>query len=78
MTKSKKIFKLIIILIGVLYATVTFATQQKTLNQYSKNCEELSEQIQEQEEYKQELSKKKDDKIKTKKIIKLPIFNPSI
>ena len=61
MRKSKKIIKLIIILIAIIYAIVTFANQQKTLNQYAKNCENLSVQIEEEKEHKEELSKKKDD-----------------
>ena len=61
MRKSKKIIKLIIIFIAITYAIVTFANQQKTLNQYAKSCENLSEQIEEQKEYKEELSKKKED-----------------
>ena len=35
--------------------------QQKALNQYSKNEQELAEQIQQQEDIKQELAEKKDD-----------------
>lgn len=61
MRKSKKIIKMIIILVAIIYAIVTFANQQKTLNQYAKNCEDLSSQIEEQKEYKEELSKKKED-----------------
>ena len=61
MRKSKKIIKLIIILIGIVYAIVTFINQQKTLNQYAKNCQDLSKQIEDQKEYKEELSKKKQD-----------------
>ena len=61
MRKSKKIIKMIIILVAIIYAIVTFANQQKTLNQYAKNCENLSSQIEEQKEYKEELSKKKED-----------------
>lgn len=52
---------MIIILVAIIYAIVTFANQQKTLNQYAKNCENLSSQIEEQKEYKEELSKKKED-----------------
>lgn len=61
MRKSKKIIKLVIIFAAITYAIVTFANQQKTLNQYAKNCENLSAQIEEQKEYKEELSKKKED-----------------
>ena len=61
MRKSKQIIKLIIIFVAMIYAIITFANQQKTLNQYAKNCEDLSSQIEEQKEYKEQLSKKKED-----------------
>ena len=57
----KKIYKKIIIAIFLIYFVVTLISQQKTLNQYTKNISELSDQIQEQKEYKEELAKKQED-----------------
>ena len=57
----KKIYKKIIIAIFLIYFVVTLISQQKTLNQYSKNIDELSGKIADQKEYKEELAKKKDD-----------------
>ena len=61
MKNKKGILKWIFIGIVLLYAIFTFASQQKTLNQYAKNSEEIELQIKEQKEYQQELAKKKED-----------------
>ncbi len=61
MKKNKKIINFIIIVCAAIYALITFINQQKILNQYAKNCEDLSVQIEEQKEYNEELSKKKQD-----------------
>ena len=61
MKKNKKIYKKLIILGVTIYTVVTLVNQQKTLNQYTKNISELSDQIQEQKEYKEELAKKQED-----------------
>ena len=57
----KKIYKkLIVLLIGV-YTIFTIINQQKTLNQYSKQTEDLNQQIAEETENKEELAKQKDN-----------------
>ena len=61
MKKSNKIVKIIVILILVIYAILTFINQQKTLNQYSKNYDDLTSQIEKQKEYNEQLSKKKQE-----------------
>ena len=61
MKKNKKIYKKLFILIIAIYVIFTLVNQQKTLNQYSKNIDELSGKIADQKEYKEELAKKKDD-----------------
>ena len=61
MKKTKKIVKFTIIFIIAVYIILTFSNQQRTLNQYSKNYEELTSQIEEQKEYNEQLSKKKED-----------------
>ena len=61
MRKNKKLYKRLFIGIIDIYVVFTLANQQKTLNQYTKNISELSDQIQEQKEYKEELAKKQED-----------------
>ncbi len=61
MMKNKKIYKRLLIFAVAIYVIFTLINQQKALNQYSKNSEELSTQIEEEKQYNQELSKKKDD-----------------
>ena len=61
MMKNKKIYKRLLIFAVAIYVIFTLINQQKALNQYSKNSEELSAQIEEEKQYNQELSKKKDD-----------------
>ena len=61
MKKFKKIAKIIILIILIIYVGLTFINQRKTLNQYSKNYEDLTSQIEKQKEYNEQLSKKKQD-----------------
>ena len=61
MKKFKNIAKIIILIILIIYVGLTFINQQKTLNQYSKNYEDLTSQIEKQKEYNEQLSKKKQD-----------------
>ena len=61
MRKNRNIYKKILILIIAIYAIFTLVNQQKTLNQYSKNSEELTEQINEQKAYNEELAKQKEN-----------------
>lgn len=61
MIKNKKIYKRLLILGVAIYVIFTLANQQKTLNQYANTSKELSSQIEEQKEYKEELAKRKDD-----------------
>ena len=59
--KKNKLLKRILILIIAVYAVFTLVNQQKTLNEYGKNSEELNTQIAEAEEKKEELTKQKDN-----------------
>ena len=59
--KKNKIYKKILILVIGIYVIFTLINQQKTLNQYSKNSQELSQKIEEEKETKEELAKKKED-----------------
>lgn len=61
MKKNKKLCKNLLTICLIIYASFTLINQQKTLNQYEKNREEIATQIQEQQEYKEELAKKKED-----------------
>lgn len=61
MRKNKKLYKKLLILLVAIYTIFTLVNQQKTLNQYTKNSEELSSQIEEAKEYKEELAKKQED-----------------
>lgn len=45
----------------MVYATFTLVKQQQTLNQYEQDRQDLSTQIEEQKEYKEELAKRKED-----------------
>ena len=59
--KKKKLLKKLIILLIAIYFIFTLVNQQKTLNQYSKNSEELNTKIADAEEEKEELTKQKDN-----------------
>ena len=59
--KKKRLFKRLFILVIAIYVIFTLVNQQKTLNQYSRNSEELNTQIAEAEEEKEELTKQKDN-----------------
>ena len=61
MKKNKKIYKIILILIIGTYAVFTLINQQKMLNQYTSNAEDLAKKIQEEQETKEELAQKKDN-----------------
>jgi len=61
MKKNNKIYKKLLILGIGIYVVFTLVNQQKTLNQNNKDNIELSSKIEEEKEYKEELTKKKDD-----------------
>ena len=61
MKKNKKILRNILIIIVAIYVIFVFVNQQKTLNEYSKNSEELTEQIATEKPNNEELNQKKED-----------------
>ncbi len=61
MRKSKNLYRIILIILIVFYVVFTLVNQQKTLNEYSKDSEELSQKIEDEKTEKEELAKKKDD-----------------
>ena len=60
MNKSKKLYKKLLFIIIGLYVVLTLINQQGTLNQYSKETQELSAQVQEEKEYGEELAAEKE------------------
>lgn len=60
MKKNKKLLKKLLILCVIIYASITLINQQKTLNQYEKNKQDVLAQIESQQETKEELAKKKE------------------
>ncbi len=57
----KKIYKKLIILAIAAYTVFTIINQQKTLNQYSKQTDELNQEIAEETQTKEELAKEKEN-----------------
>lgn len=57
MNKRKKLYKKLLLIVVSFYVVLTLVNQQKTLNQYSKENEKLALELQEEQEYKEQLSK---------------------
>ncbi len=57
---KKFLITFLFIIVGA-YLVYTIVNQQNALDQYSKNKEDLNAQIQEQNEYKEQLTAKKDN-----------------
>lgn len=61
MKKSKKIYRKLLVLGIAIYVIFILMNQQKTLNQYAKNSEDLKVKISEQEQYQKELQEQKEN-----------------
>ena len=61
MKKSKKILRNLFIIAIIIYIIFVLINQQKTLNEYSKNAEELSEEIASEQETNDKLNEQKDN-----------------
>ena len=61
MKKNKKILRNLLIIGIVVYIAFVFIDQQKTLNEYSKNTEELNQQIASEKTTNEELNQQKDN-----------------
>lgn len=61
MKKTRKILRNLIFVIIAIYMIFVLVNQQKTLNRYSKNAEELQQQIATEEANKEELLQKQED-----------------
>ena len=59
--KKHKIYSKLLVMIVAIYVIFTLASQQKTLNQYKNDSDELTSQIEKEKEYKEELAEKKDN-----------------
>ena len=59
--KKKKLYKKLLVLAVILYASFTLINQQKVINQYSKNSDDLSSQIEEEKSTNQKLLAQKED-----------------
>lgn len=57
----KKLYKRLLILAVILYASFTLINQQKVLNQYNKNNKELSSQIEEEKNNNQKFLAEKEN-----------------
>ena len=61
MKKNKKILRNLLIIGIIIYVAFVFIDQQKTLNEYSKNTEELNQQIASEEATNEDLKQQKDN-----------------
>ena len=61
MKKNKKILRNLLIIAIIIYIAFVFINQQKTLNQYSRNTEELNQQIASEKSTNEELNQQKDN-----------------
>ena len=61
MKKNKKILRNVFIIAVIIYIVFVFINQQKTLNEYSQNTEDLTQQIASEEEKNEDLNQQKDN-----------------
>ena len=61
MKKSKKILRNLLIIAIAIYVIYIFINQQKTLNEYSKNTEELNQQIASEKQKNEDLNQQKEN-----------------
>lgn len=61
MNKNRKLYKKLLIIGIVIYVALTLINQQRTLNQYAKDVQHLQAELKEEQEYKEQLSKEKEE-----------------
>lgn len=61
MKRTRKLLLNLVFVLIAIYAVFRILNQQQALDQYHKQQEQLASQINEQNEYKEELNKKKDN-----------------
>ena len=59
--KKHKTLKRLFVLVIAIFLSFIFVDQQKTLNEYSQNSDELNAQIEKEKDYQDELAKQKED-----------------
>ncbi|MBR0350763.1 MAG: septum formation initiator family protein [Clostridia bacterium] len=61
MNKNKKIYKRLLIILIACYVLFTLINQQSTINQYTDDSKKLAVQLEEAQEYKEQLAKEKEE-----------------
>lgn len=61
MNKTKKLYKKLLIIVIAIYVIFTLINQQRALNEYTKDSKQLAKELQEEQEYKEELVSKKEE-----------------
>ena len=61
MNKTKKIYKKLLIIAIAIYVLLTLINQERALNQYTKDSQQLATQLQEEKEYEEKLAKEKEE-----------------
>ena len=61
MNKTKKIYKKLLILVIAGYVLFTLINQQATLNQYTEDSKKLAAQLEEAQDYKEQLTKENEE-----------------
>ena len=61
MKKNKKILRNLLIIAIIIYVAFVLIDQQKTLNEYSKNTEELNQQIASEKQTNEDLNQQKEN-----------------
>lgn len=61
MNKTKKLYKKLLIIAIAIYVLLTLINQQRALNQYTKDGQQLATQLQEEKEYGEKLAKEKEE-----------------
>ena len=61
MNKNKNIYKRLLIILIACYVLFTLINQQSTINQYTDDSKKLAVQLEEAQEYKEQLAKEKEE-----------------
>lgn len=61
MNKTKKLYKKLLIVAIAIYVALTLINQQRALNQYTKDSQQLAAELKEEQEYGEQLAKEKEE-----------------
>lgn len=61
MNKNKKLYKKLLIIAVAIYVLLTLINQQRALNQYTKDSQQLAAELKEEQEYGKQLAKEKEE-----------------